>query len=486
MTMERNSAPLFRPVDRTPIAPAFASAASMFLVTMDTLVVNLALPDIQSRFGAAMWEQQWIIDGYTIALAALLLLAGNLTDRWGTQKAFASGVAIFCLSSILCALSTSSSTLIFGRALMGAGAALILPSSMSIINQGYTAEHSRKVALAAWGIGGSAATAFGPVLGGCLVPISWRLVFAINIPPCLLLLLLCTRIVPRKNTDTPIDMEEQLLSLTGLTCIVGGIIALGTGDHVAPSIALVASGLTIFSCFIRRQHISSAPSVPPDLVRNPGIRLSLLGGFIIILNWNGLVFLCTLYLQQVLNLSPLEAGMTFMYGAIASVIGNLGGERISVKFGAQRTLLLGSLCLIACHLLLLVAGIGFLSPLHIACAICLSGLGGAITTPCLAETVLSHAPSKESGIASALFNTMRQIGGAVGIAVFGSIVSTSPALQQGLTRCFFISLAATCYFAWKVLRSRDVLDPAAEAEMGSSILVRCERASIMRKFFHTR
>lgn len=271
----------------------------MFLACMDTLITNLALPTIEQELGASLAAQQWIVDGYTLPLAALLLLAGNLSDRFGAKRAFILGTAGFALSSAICSLAGTVGMLVFGRAVMGASAAFILPSSMALTNEAYRTEKHRRLALAVWGIGGSAATAAGPLLGGLLVPIHWSLVFSINIPVCMAILILCRKLATSPRTVQPIDVPGQVLALAALACLVGGIIEGGSMGFAAPLPAglLIAAAIGV-PAFLASQARSAHPMMPLSLFASRGMRVALLGGFSMILSWNGYVFLCTLFLQQ--------------------------------------------------------------------------------------------------------------------------------------------------------------------------------------------
>lgn len=425
-----------------PIA-ALAASAAMFLACMDTLITNLALPAIQEALGGTMASEQWIVDGYTLPFAALLLLAGNLSDRFGAKRAFVAGTAGFALSSAVCSLSVSVEMLVFGRVAMGVAAALILPSSMSLINEAYDDARDRTRALALWGVGGSAAGAAGPLFGGLLVPIHWSLVFSVNIPVCLLILAACARLGTSPTQNKPFDVIGQVLALTGLGCLIGGIIEGGALGFSAPVVlALLAVGAVALVAFAYSQSKVPAPMMPLSLFRNRGMRVAVVGGFAMIFNWNALVFLATLYLQQQLGLSTLMAGLLFVPSALTSTVGNMLSDRIGGSRGTRFTALLGFTIIALCYGLLFLFSGGLSEPVMVI-ALCLCGLGGGTTTPTLANLVLRSADAETGGIASAVFNTMRQVGGAVGIALFGVLVTVAPTFNQGMTACFAISTALT-------------------------------------------
>ena len=436
-----------------------AASAAMFLACMDTLITNLALPTIQEELGASLAAQQWIVDGYTLPFAALLLLAGNLSDRFGAKRAFIGGTAGFALSSVICGLANSVEMLVFGRVVMGVAAAFILPSSMALINEAYRTEEHRRRALAVWGVGGSAATAAGPLLGGLLVPVHWSLVFTVNIPVCLVVLALCRKLATSPRVPQPIDFVGQVLALVALTCLVGGIIEGGDQGFAASfPLSLIIIGIIGVVTFLVSQARVPHPMMPLSLLHAPGMRLALLGGFSMILSWNGFVFLCTLFLQQGLELSPLMAGLVFVPGALTSVIGNMLSDRLAGARGTRLTIAVGTTLLAIGYALTLIgAAAGALNAIVIMLAVCLSGLGGGINTPSFAGLVLKSVDAEHGGIASAVFNTMRQVGGAIGIAVFGALTSLMPVLLNGMAASFTIAvvlMALTLLMALRIQLAR--------------------------------
>ncbi|AEB06569.1 major facilitator superfamily MFS_1 [Coriobacterium glomerans PW2] len=441
-----------RPMSFDPIPTAVACAA-FFLACMDVLITNIALPTISSELGGGMAAQQWIVDGYTLPFATLLLLAGNLSDRFGAKRIFLAGTVGFALSSLVCALAPTVQILIGGRLLLGISAALILPSSMSIINEAYSREHDRSLALSIWGIGGSAATACGPLLGGLLVPIHWSLVFAINVPVCIVLLGLCRGLKRSPSVSVPFDFIGQVLAIIGLGCLVGGIIEGGSIGFSDPlPVGLLAVGVIGVAAFLVSQTRVAHPMMPLGLFGPHGMRVALLGGFVMILNWNGVVFMCTLFLQQQLGLSPLASGLVFVPTAFISAAGNLLGARLSNWRGIKFTMIVG-VSLMAVGFAALLACSRALGALEIAAAVSLVGIGNGISAPAFANLVLTSAPSSEAGIASAMFNMLRQVGGAIGIAVFGVLATAFSTFAVGLSASFAISFLMVAVLIGYIARS---------------------------------
>ena len=419
--------------------PGLLASVAMFIVCMDTFITNVALPTIEAELGGGMAAQQWVVDGYTLPFATLLLLAGNLSDRHGSKRIFGLGMALFCAASLVCGTALNIVTLVLGRALLGIGAALVLPSSMALIKEGYPDGPSRSKALAFWGIGGSVATAVGPILGGILVPIHWSLTFLINIPFCLAILVLVPRLKPSPCTRVPFDFLGQALAIVGLGCFVDGIIEGGSEGFLGFPAILLTVGVASCAAFIWSQSRARYPMMPLSLFDSRDMRMAMLGGFSIILNWNGLVFISTLALQQHLGLSPFVSGMAFVPCAFTGVIGNLMSDRLIGGKGFRYALLVGFSCMLAGFAVLIV-GSRDITLAHVAAGTIVVGFGGAIGTPALSALVLRSARTDQGGIASAAFNTMRQVGGALGVAVFGVYATVLPSFADGLTAAFSTSL----------------------------------------------
>lgn len=439
------AAQLQAPVDWIPCA---ASSIAMFIICMDTLITNVALPTIEKELGGGMAAQQWIVDGYTLPFAALLLLAGNLSDRFGSRRVFILGTAAFGLSSLFCALANSAGMLIVGRVLLGISAAFILPSSMAVINEAYRDDRHRRRALAFWGIGGSVASAAGPLLGGILTPIHWSLVFSVNIPFCAAIVLMHSHMPVSKLVKKPFDLVGQALSIAGLTCLVDGIIEAG-GEGLANPRALwmLAAGVVLLVAFVVSQARVASPMMPLSLLSPQGMRMALIGGFVMIFNWNGAIFMITLFLQQVAGLSPFVSGLAFMPSAVTGAMGNILSDRLTGSIGVKRALIAGIL-LITCGYGFLFAFAGGLSAWAAAIAICFAGIGGGTATPLLTGLVLKSAPREQAGIASAMFNTFRQVGGAIGIALFGALGGSLPSFVLGFRASFAVAVVLmACMFA---------------------------------------
>ncbi|PJM76997.1 MFS transporter [Bifidobacterium felsineum] len=431
---------------------------------MDVLIVNVALPTIAKELGGDMAVQQWVVDGYTLLFAALLLLAGSLADQFGAKRIFIIGAALFGAASLFCTFAWSMMALVAGRCALGIASALLLPASMSLINEASPNPRYRAWALALWGAGGASASAVGPLLGGLLTPIHWSLVFAINVPFCLMILAVASRIAPSPKRATKFDWIGQTLALIGLTTLVAGIIQVGSAGLSAPStLVLLIVGIVTLAAFGYSQAKVAHPMMPLGLFHVRGMQVALQIGFIMIFNWYGMVFICTMFLQNELHMNPFAAGLVFVPSAFVTIFGNLMGGRIVTARGSKFSITLGLSIMIAGFLF------EFLTPQPIpvwviATGLSVVGFGAAITTPAAAGVVLKSVDASQAGIASAMFNTFRQVGGAIGVAVFGVIATFLPSLDLALRSVFLASALLLVYvLVFELLRWKDTAIAAAGA-----------------------
>lgn len=433
------------PADRTSIAPEQARTAlvlgslGFFLITLDILIVNVALSRIGTELGGGTAGQQWVIDGYTLSFAALLLFAGNFADRVGARRALGIGIALFLLASIACAAAPTLGVLIAARIGQGGAAALMLPASMALIREAFPDPRERARALGIWAVGGAVAGAAGPLLGGLLTTLSWRLVFGINLPVCVLMLVLLRRVVRSPRRPRPFDWAGQVLSLGALTALMYGLIEGGHAGYGSVEVVVALSiGVLALGAFVLVQRRVAHPMLPLALLRPRGMRIALVVGFAFMVSNFGTVFVNSLYLQQHLGLTPLLAGLVFLPSAAFSVVGNLVSGRLANEYGT-RVPMVGGLATMAAGLLgmILVAPAG--APWLIGLFLVLTGVGGSLAMPPTTSLVLSSVPPAQAGTASAIFNTFRQVGGAIAIAVFGALIADPARFVEGMQTSFIIA-----------------------------------------------
>ncbi len=429
------------------------SSLGFFLITLDILIVNLALPSIEVELGGGTAAQQWVIDGYTLMFAALLLFAGNLADRIGANRSFGWGIAVFGLASIACALAPSTGWLVAARFVQGAAAAVMLPASMALIREAFPDPRRRANALGFWAVGGAVAGAVGPLLGGLLTTLDWRWVFAINIPVCAGMLILLRRVASSPRRPAPFDWAGQVLAIIALAALMyglieGGVLGFGTPIVVVALVVAVAGVAGFVAVEARVRH----PMMPLELFRPPGMRVALLVGFSFMAGWFGTVFFVSLYLQQYLGLSPLLAGLAFLPSAAAAMVGNLTSGAITNRWGPRVPVVAGLSAMVV-GLVGMIATAPLGSPLLTALLLVLIGPGGSIAMPAVTGVVLDCAPAEQAGTASAVFNTFRQVGGAVAIAVFGAILAGASGFLVGMQISFAIAAAILLAAALVSLRT---------------------------------
>lgn len=417
------------------------ASLGFFLITLDILIVNVALTRIGREFGGSTSGLQWVIDAYTLMFASLLLFAGNLSDRIGAKRAFAWGIVGFLVASVACASAPALGVLIASRAVQGAAAAVMLPASMALIREAFPDPARRSRALGIWAVGGAVAGAVGPVLGGALTTLEWRLVFAINVPVGIVMLVLLVAVRPSPVRPTPFDFAGQVAAIATLVGLVFGLIEGGSLGFGSPIVILAfAVGVAGLVAFLVLQARVAHPMMPLDLFRSSGMRISLGVGFAFMVGNFGSVFVLSLFLQQHLGLSPLVAGLLFLPSAAFSVFGNIVSGRLTNRFGARVPVVFGLTAMV----------VGFVSQIvtaplgsagFVAVGLILTGLGGSVAMPPVTSVVLASVPASRAGTASAVFNTFRQVGGAVAIAVFGALIADGAHFVDGLRISFALAAA---------------------------------------------
>ncbi|MBF4605312.1 MFS transporter [Curtobacterium sp. VKM Ac-2884] len=430
------------------------ASLGFFLITLDILIVNVALTTIGRELGGSTSGLQWVIDAYTLLFASLLLFAGNLSERIGAKRAIGWGIAGFLVASVACALAPSLGALIAARAVQGAAAAVMLPASMALIRQAFPEARERAHALGIWAVGGAVAGAVGPILGGALTTLDWRLVFAINLPVCAVMLGMLVRVAPSPRRAARFDAAGQVLALLALGGLVFGLIeggasGFGRWDVV---VALLVAAAAVVGFLLVQAH-GRNPMMPLDLFRSGGMRIALGVGFAFMVGNFGSVFVLSLYLQQHLGLSPLAAGLVFLPSAAFSIVGNVVSGTLVNRFGARVPVVAGLTTMVLGLVVMIV-----LAPLDsvVAVAVCtiLTGAGGSVAMPPATSVVLASVPAERSGTASAVFNTFRQVGGAVAIAVFGAFLADRSQFVVGTQTSFVVAAVVLLVAALAAIRIR--------------------------------
>jgi len=432
--------------------PLIAVALGYFMVILDATAVNLALPAISRDLGGGVTGLQWVLDGYTLAFAALLLSAGVAVDRFGPRRVFLAGLALFTAASAGCALAPVIGVLVGIRLVQGIGAALLVPASLALLQSSYPDRARRARVIGLWGGIGGLAAASGPVLGGALTTVaSWRLVFAVNVPVGLFAWWLTRRTVlistglistgaaPDGARDRRADPAGQLTAIVALTALTGGLIE--AGPHGWASWP-VAAGLTVAALaaagFLAVQRRVRSPMLPLPLLRRPTLAAGSLVGLFINLGFYGQLFAYSLYLQQARGFSPLIAGLALLPEACAVPVAAVLSGRLTGRRGPRLTMIIGLFLGSAGLFSLIVSGHG--TPYWaLVLPMLAAGAGMALTMPAATTAVLDAAPASRGGAAAGLINTARQVGSALGVAVAGSLLASRAGILPGLHLALAVS-----------------------------------------------
>jgi len=416
-----------------------------FMVILDTTVANVALPDIQQQLSASFSSLQWVVDGYALVFASLLLTGGAITDRFGGRRSYVAGFALFTAASALCGAAPAIWLLLLARAVQGIGAALLVPASLSLLRAIFPGTAQRAKAIGIWvGTAGIAAGG-GPVVGGFLVGwLSWRSAFVVNVPFGLLGLALTLRYVhvALGQARERLDLAGPLTSCLALGGVTVAIIEGGARGWLSPdALAGASAGVIGFMLLLAAERVSAEPMLPRDLVRLPGFGSGTAIGFLLNFGFYGQFFLFSIYLQQVRGLSPLETGIWLLPESGVVLFANVVSGRITARYGPRPPLVLG-LSLAAIGLLTLIPATGATSYLPLAGSLFLVGLGMALGVPAVTASILELAPVHQSGISSAALNASRQMGGVVGVALLGALASGTHAPVPHLHRSLLVAAGA--------------------------------------------
>ncbi|WP_406128197.1 MFS transporter [Streptomyces sp. NBC_00989] len=418
-------------------APALVLIAALLgfaLISLDASVVNVALPSIEDAFGGGLSGLQWVVDAYTLSFAALMLSTGAFADRAGASRAYAIGITVFTAASAVCGLAPNLPTLIGSRVLQGVAAAVVLPASLSLVRQAYAEPAKRARAVATWAAGGAVAVALGPVAGGALTTVwDWRGIFFINLPLGAVALALLVRVPRSERRPAPLDLPGQLLAAITLTAVTFAVIEGGATGVVALLIALVAG-----AAFVRVELRQSHPVVPFGLFRSRKVSVAVAAGAACSVAFYGVVFLFSLFFQQVQGRSALYAGLMFLpMTGLISVTNVLSGK-LAARYGPQLPMLIGQ-SLAALGALALLYVDESTPPLLVAWLLVPMALGCALTVPPLTIAMMDAVPAERAGLAAGVLNSARQVAGGLGIAVFGALVSDG--FTAGLRESLAISAA---------------------------------------------
>lgn len=412
------------------------------VVQLDVTIVNTALSSMGASLGGGVSQLQWVVSSYTIAFAAFILTAGALGDRIGAKKVFMIGFSLFTATSLACALAPGAVSLIGARLLQGVGAALLVPNSLALLNHAYREEQERGRAVGVWAAGASIALTAGPLVGGALIAVvGWRSIFLVNLPIGLAGLWLTWRYAREtvQSSDRELDLLGQVSAIGSLGCLAGALIEGGSLGWSHPAVLGGFGACCAFAAlFIWRERRARQPMLPLLLFTHRMFALTSGVGLLVNVAFYGLIFVLSLYFQQINNLSPLATGLAFlpMMGAVLPM--NLLAARAAERFSARVTIAIGATTAAAGCLVLIGINRGtnywlMLTPLLAI------GAGLGLLVPPLTSTLLGSVAKARSGVAAGVLNATRQTGSVIGVALFGSLIGRVNAFIPGARDSLIIS-----------------------------------------------
>lgn len=421
-----------------------ATVLGSAMTAIDGTVVGIALPSIGRQFHASLGALQWVVTGYTLALAALLILGGSLGDHVGRRRMFGAGVIWFSLASVACALAPDSTVLIVTRVLQGAGAALLTPGSLAIIEASFDRD-DRGRAIGAWSGLSGVATAAGPLLGGWLIAAaSWRWIFLINVPVGALVLVLSVRHVPEsrdRDASRALDVRGAVLAMAALAGITYGLIegpSRGWGD--GPVVVMLCVGVAAAVAFWAVERRSPAPMVPLSVFRNRQFMVTNVVTFFVYAALGGALFLFPVELQVVDRYTPMASGLALLPVTVLMLLLSARSGRLATRIGPRLQMSVGPVVVGAGLALLGRPGAGTGYVRGVLPAVVIFGLGLAATVAPLTTTALGALPAGRSGIASAVNNDVARLGSLIAVAVLPALAGITgrsylqpPLLASGFT-----------------------------------------------------
>lgn len=402
----------------------------LVVIGMDNLIVNVALPTLVRDLGASANELQWIVDAYMLVFAGLLLSMGSLGDRFGRKRALIAGLVVFVAGSVAAAFAGSAEMLIATRALMGVGAALIMPSTLSIITNTFP-DDERGRAIGIWAGMAALGIVLGPVIGGWLLDrFWWGSVFLINVPVVAVVLLAAWPLVPesRDPKATPLDPPGALLSIAALVALVYGIIEAPTNGWTdVVTLGMFGAAAALLVLFITWERRSPHPMLNVTFFANPRFSAASISLALTSFAMLGTLFVLTQHLQFVLGYTPLQAGVRML--PVLTLM-------VSAPLSAPAVQRLGTKAVVVAGMLIVAVGLWLFSTATatsgygpIAAALVVFGIGMGLALAPATDAIMGSLPLAKTGVGSAMNDTTRLVGGTLGVAVFGTVMSSAYASQ---------------------------------------------------------
>jgi EmrB/QacA subfamily drug resistance transporter len=410
---------------------------AQFMVVLDATIVNVALPSIQRGLHFSVSSLPWVINGYTLIFGGFLLLGGRAADLLGRKRLFAAGIALFSLASLLNGLAQSPGMLIAGRGLQGLGGALLSPAALSIVTTTFTETGERTKALGVWSAIAAGGGAVGLLLGGVLTDLaSWPWIFIVNVPVGLAALAATLRYVPESRPE----LEHRTFDFLGALTVTGGLVVLvyaiikaqAYGWGSPKTIGLMAAGAALLAVFVAIERRSRAPLVRLSVFRVRTLAVADVVLLLVASGMFGMFFFASLYVQEILGYSPLQAGLAFLPVTAGIVIGAAIAQGAIARAGVRNVAVVG--------ITLATAGMIVLTqvPVHgsyvgnLLIGLLPMSIGMGLTFVPITLLGTGGVSAEDSGLASGLFNTAQQVGGSLGLAILSTLAaSTTASLLHG-------------------------------------------------------
>ena len=456
-----------------------AVSFGLFMIMLDNTVVNVALPSIQADIGAELSELQWIVTGYALSFAALMLIGGKLADAYGRRLIFVVGIVVFTLASLWCGLADSGNMLIIARIVQGVGAALMNPATLSIIAATFPPKE-RGMAIGIWAGVSALALAIGPLAGGLLTEhLSWHWIFFVNVPIGVVAIAASYLLITesKDSTHESLDLPGLGTSALGLFALTYGLIEANTygwsSARIVGSFVVAVVSLTAFLVIERRRR---SPMLDLSLFRSGTYAGANIAMLLVALSMFGVFFFVSLYMQNILGYSAVQAGAAFLPMTLMVILVAPIAGKSSDKYGSRWLMTIG-MVLLGVQLLYLSqldAGASFWNLLP---GFLVGGLGMALTMTPTAAAATRAVPVEKSGVGSAVLNAMRQVGGSVGIALMGAIVAAQASgrpgvegFMAGYERALFVAALiafAGSIVAFVLVRQEVAEEPVSAVELAA-------------------
>ena len=406
-----------------------ALLVASFLINLETTAVNVALPALVRELGSTTSQLQWVVDAYSLAFAALLLTAGSLSDRFGRKGMLLSGLTVFGAASVVGGLMTTSGSLIAARTVMGLGAAMTFPSTLSLIRNIFHDRAERSRAIGLWGATAGIAIAVGPIVGGWLLQhFSWSSIFYAMGPVAAVAVLLVAYAVPtsRDTTVHPVDVLGLVLSTAAITLVIYTIIeAPSRGWRETRTVAGLVGFAVLLAVFVLWERRVESPMLDVRLFRNLRFTAASLSVTVAFFTLFGFIFLMTQYFQFIRQYSALETGVRLLPVALSVGVGSVLGTQLAVRLGTKLIVATGLVCITGFYVWVALSVSTSLSYAVIAGQMVLYGLGLGLTSAPATESIMGAVSARQAGIGSAVNDATRLLGGTLGVAIIGSVAASA-------------------------------------------------------------